>query len=85
MGAVVPFRNMHCNLHRMQELQAIGMMMTEVQELYGSLRFWTLPHKRVEILTRAHQVFTEARRRHALYFASLGQEMPPLLLCNLNK
>lgn len=84
MGKVIPLRNTHCTLWRMQELQAIGLLMVQVGELYGSIRFWTLPHKRMEILAHAHQVFTEAQVRHARYFAAIGTEVPPLALRNFN-
>ena len=84
MSVVTPLRNAFSEVRRMQELQEIGLLYVQAEQLYGSLRLWTFPQKRFEILTKVELLLTEAHSRRGQYFASIGQEIPPMVLPNIN-
>lgn len=76
MGQVIPLKNVYCDLKRMQELQAIGLLLFKSGELFASLRPSMSYDYRDQIVTQANQLLDEAHERRVYYFLSVGLPSP---------
>jgi hypothetical protein len=76
MGQVVPLKNIYCDLKRMQELQAIGLLIFRAEQLFASLRPTMSFAYRAEILKRANELIEEVNERRVYYFLSVGLSAP---------
>lgn len=85
MGSVVALRNTHTMQYRLVELKMIALLVTEAEQLYGSVRLWTLPAKRKLINARGDALIQEAIVRAERYYTSVGLPVPEHMFRNFNQ